>query len=317
MLEGKSILVTGGTGSFGKHFIGYLLEKYPQIKKIIVFSRDEHKQYEMKHEFKNHTSLEFVLGDIRDYDRLFFCLQNIDYVIHAAALKHIHIAEANPVECIKTNILGSDNVIRASQERGVEKVIAISTDKASSPSSIYGASKLCADKLFIHANNSKTQFTVVRYANVFGSVGSVVPFFLQKAKDKKIPITHPEMTRFSITADEASKLVEYAILNAVGGEILVPKLPVFKILDLAEAVCSNCQIDYIGIRAGEKIHEEIISQTDALYTTETSNLYIIGNEKTQDLYLKHYKGEKVSENFSYSSDKSNWILTVDDLKKLL
>jgi len=317
MFGGKSILITGGTGSFGKHFTNYFLQKYPHIKKIVVFSRDEHKQYEMRHEFSHPPQIEFVLGDIRDYDRLYTALKDIDYVVHAAALKHIHIAEENPIECIKTNVLGSENVIRASIERGVKKVIAISTDKASSPSSVYGASKLCADKLFVHANSSQTQFSVVRYANVFGSVGSVVPFFSQKAKDKKIPITHPDMTRFSITAGQASELVEYALLNAIGGEILIPKLPVFKILDLAEAICPDGHIEYIGIRAGEKIHEEIISQTDALYTIETDKLYIIGNEKTQNQYLEHYKGEKVAENFSYSSDKSSWTLSVEDLKLLL
>jgi len=317
ILTDKSILVTGGTGSFGKHFIPFLLKKHSDIAKIIVFSRDEHKQYTMRNQLQNDAKVKFLLGDVRDYQSVYQAFRGVDYVIHAAALKHIHIAEENPLECIKTNILGSENVVKAAQERGIEKVVAISTDKASSPSSVYGASKLCADKLFLAANSSETKFVVVRYANVFGSVGSVVPFFLQKAKLGVIPITHPEMTRFSITAEEASKLVEYALLYAMGGEILVPKLPAYKVLDLAEAICPTCRIEYIGIRAGEKIYEEMLSSTDALFTLETEKMYIVTKEETQEQHLEHYKAKKVVENFVYSSDKAKNFLNLAALQEKL
>ena len=317
ILANKSILVTGGTGSFGRHFVPFLLKKYPDIAKIIVFSRDEHKQYAMRNLLQENTLVSFVLGDVRDYESIYKALKNVDYLVHAAALKHIHIAEENPLECIKTNILGSENVARAAQERGVKKVIAISTDKASSPSSVYGASKLCADKIFLAAHSSETKFVVVRYANVFGSVGSVVPFFLQKAKQGVIPITHPEMTRFSITTEEASELVEYALLNALGGEILVPKLPAFKILDLAEAICPTCKIEYIGRRAGEKIHEEMISTADAPFTTETEKMYIITKEASQEQYRIHYRAEKVEEDFTYGSDKAENFFSITELQEKL
>lgn len=316
-LANQSILVTGGTGSFGRHFVPYLLQKYPDIAKIVIFSRDEHKHYSLRNQWQNDAKIKFLLGDVRDYDSVLAAFRGVDYVIHAAALKHIHIAEANPIECIKTNVLGSENVARAAQERGVKKVIAISTDKASSPSSVYGASKLCADKIFLAANSPETKFVVVRYANVFGSAGSVVPFFLQKAKQGVIPVTHPEMTRFSITAEEASKLVEYALLYAIGGEILIPKLPAFKIVDLAEAICPTCRIEYIGIRAGEKIYEEMLSSTDALSAIETETMYIVTKEETQEHYLRYYKAEKVKENFVYSSDKAQKFLNLADLQEKL
>lgn len=318
VLKDKSVLITGGTGSFGRHFVSFLLNKHPKIAKIIIFSRDEHKQHEMRNCLYQYSSqIKFVLGDIRDYESVYQAFRNVDYVIHAAALKHIHIAEENPFECIKTNILGSENVARAAQERGVKKVVAISTDKASSPSSVYGASKLCADKIFLAANSSETKFVVVRYANVFGSVGSVVPFFLQKAKEGVIPITHPEMTRFSITAEEASKLVEYALLNALGGEILIPKLPAFKILDLVKAICPTCKIEYIGRRPGEKIHEEMISGSDAPFTIETEKMYIITKEETQKQYRLHYQAEKVEENLAYASDKAENFLSLTELAEKL
>jgi FlaA1/EpsC-like NDP-sugar epimerase len=317
ILADKSILVTGGTGSFGRHFIPFLLKNHPNIAQIIVFSRDEHKQYAMRNQLQGNPKVKFVLGDIREYESVYQVFKGVDFVIHAAALKHIHIAEENPFECIKTNIWGSANVARAAQERGVKKLIAISTDKASSPSSVYGASKLCADKIFLAANSSETKFIVVRYANVFGSVGSVVPLFLEKAKQGIIPVTHPEMTRFSITAEEASKLVEYALLYALGGEILVPKLPALRILDLAEAVCPTCKIEYIGRRAGEKIHEEMISNTDAPFTIETEKMYIITKEENQQQYLQYYKAEKVKENFVYSSDKAQNFLNLVALHEKL
>ncbi|GAB4128529.1 MAG: UDP-N-acetylglucosamine 4,6-dehydratase (inverting) [Raineya sp.] len=317
ILANQSILITGGTGSFGRHFIPFLLKKYPDIAKIIVFSRDEHKHHNLRNQWQNEKQIKFVLGDVRDYNSVYEAFRGVDYVIHTAALKHIHIAEENPLECIRTNILGSENVARAAKERGIEKVVAISTDKASSPSSVYGASKLCADKLFLAANSSDTKFVVVRYANVFGSAGSVVPFFLQKAKQGVIPITHPGMTRFSITAEEASKLVEYALLYAMGGEILIPKLPAFKVLDLAKAICPSCKIEYVGIRAGEKIYEEMLSSTDALFTIETEKMYIVTKEENQEIYLKHYKAEKVAENFVYSSDKAQDFLNLAALKEKL
>ncbi|MCS6820357.1 MAG: polysaccharide biosynthesis protein [Microscillaceae bacterium] len=322
MLADRSILVTGGTGSFGKHFVFYILERYPEVKNVIVFSRDEQKQYEMKNALQHPSKVRFVIGDVRDYRRVYEVLEGVDYVIHAAAMKHIHIAEENPVECIKTNILGSENVASAARERKIKKVIVISTDKAVAPAGVYGASKLCADKIFLSMQSETTKFTIVRYANVLGSVGSVVPYFLKIAQQGYLPITHPDMTRFSITNLQASQLVEYALQNALGGEILVPKLPSYRILDLAEAICPHCEKKVVGMRPGEKIHEEMITEVDSPNTIESEQYFIIvpnspftTHKETMRKYLSHYKAQKVAEGFTYSSKQNiNW-LNVEQIRE--
>ena len=325
-LNGKSILVTGGTGSFGKEFVKTILLKYPEIKKLVVFSRDELKQFEMAQEYPNSTydAIRYFIGDVRDLNRLKRAFEGIDVVIHAAALKQIPAAEYNPIECIKTNILGAENVIEAALDNGVSSVIALSTDKAAAPVNLYGATKLCSDKLFVAANNMKgkreIKFSVVRYGTVMGSRGSVIPFFLNARANGTLPITHPEMTRFNISLQEGVSLVLYAIENAVGGEIFVPKLPSYKILDVAEAIAPTIPTKTVGIRPGEKLHEDMITENDSLLTVEFKDHYIIlpgtGQHKFDDIIRKE-KGQMVDPGFRYNSGtNSNW-LTVAKIRDLV
>ena len=329
-LAGKGILITGGTGSFGKKFVERIITQFPNVKRLVIFSRDELKQFEMAQVFspKKYPFLRYFIGDVRDEKRIKRALEGIDIIIHAAALKQVPTAEYNPIECIKTNILGAQNIIEAALDSGVKKVIALSTDKAAGPVNLYGATKLCADKLFTAANNIKGAheilFATVRYGNVMGSRGSVIPFFLKKRKEGILPITHPEMTRFNISLDEGIDLVLHALEHALGGEIFVPKIPSYRILDLAKAICPNCQTEIIGIRPGEKIHEEMITVADSLNTIETDKHYIIvpnspyrSHQEQMEIYMKHHNGKRVPEGFSYNSGKNDRFLTIDEIRQLI
>jgi UDP-N-acetylglucosamine 4,6-dehydratase/5-epimerase len=321
MFANKNILITGGTGSFGNELIKKLTSiKTNKPRKIIVFSRDELKQFDLqkKYPVKKHPNLRFFLGDVRDKDRLKMAFFEVDYIIHAAALKQVPAAEYNPIEFIKTNILGAQNIIEASIECGVKKVIALSTDKASSPINLYGATKLCSDKLFLSANNlsgnRKTIFSVVRYGNVFGSRGSVAPFFLEHQKKGFLPITDMNMTRFNISLGDAVKLVYLAIQKGIGGEIFIPKTPSFKITDLAKAISPKCKLKIIGIREGEKIHEELISKAESVNAFDLKTFYVIcGNEKSRKKYSKNTKN-KVKKDFVYNSLDNKKYLSVAELK---
>ncbi|MCS7029441.1 MAG: UDP-N-acetylglucosamine 4,6-dehydratase (inverting) [Bacteroidia bacterium] len=328
MLTNKSILVTGGTGSFGKKFVATILEKFPDVKRIIVFSRDELKQFEMSQIFppSKYPQIRFFIGDVRDKDRLMRAFEQVDIVIHAAALKQVPTAEYNPFEAIKTNVIGAQNIIEAALDSGVKKIVALSTDKAAAPINLYGATKLCSDKLFIAANNMigyrDIRFSVVRYGNVIGSRGSVIPLFLEKRKSGVLPITHPKMTRFNISLQEGVDLVLFALENALGGEIFVPKIPSYKILDVAEAICPHCEKQIIGIRPGEKIHEEMITETDSLNTIELEKYYVIvpnipftSYEDTMQKYLSYYKAKKVPEGFRYSSGQNTEWLSVEQIRE--
>jgi UDP-N-acetylglucosamine 4,6-dehydratase len=325
-MKGKTVLITGGTGSLGKALVGEILNTYPDIKKIVIYSRDEQKQFQMALEFPEniYPQLRFLIGDIRDYNRLKRALQDVDYVIHAAAMKHVHIAEYNPDECIKTNVGGAENVIRACLETNVSKVVALSTDKACAPINLYGATKLTSDKLFIAANNIKgvkdIKFTVVRYGNVMGSNGSVIPFFLSKKKDGILPITDAEMTRFNITLKEGVSMVLYALFEGWGGEIFVPKIPSYNILDVAKAVDENCQINIIGIRPGEKLHEEMITSSDSFTTYDIGKYYVILPQVLNwpvGEFVSRFCAKKVPAGFSYNSkDNTEW-LSVSELKELI
>lgn len=264
-MNGKSILITGGTGSLGKALTRTILAKWPNVKRLVIFSRDEQKQFEMAQEFpkSKYNAIRYFIGNIRDFERTKRALQGIDYVIHAAAMKHVPIAEYNPMECIKTNINGAENLINACLETNVSDVVALSTDKACAPINLYGATKLASDKLFVAANNirgeNKIKFSVVRYGNVMGSNGSVIPFFQRKVKEGVLPITDPAMTRFNISLEDGVKMVLFALENAWGGEIFIPKIPSYKITDVATAIGPDCKQEVIGIRPGEKIHEEMIT----------------------------------------------------------
>ena len=323
MFANKNIIITGGTGSFGSELIKKLTSiKRGKPNKIIVFSRDELKQFnlEKKYPVKKFSNIRFFLGDVRDKDRLKMAFHEIDYVIHAAALKQVPAAEYNPIEFIKTNILGAQNIIEAAIECRVKKVIALSTDKASSPVNLYGATKLCSDKLFISANSLSgsrgTTFSVVRYGNVFGSRGSVAPFFLEHQKKGFFPITNVEMTRFNVLLDDAVKLVFLAIQKGIGGEIFIPKTPSFKITDLAKAISPKCKLKIIGIRNGEKIHEELISKAESINAFDLKNFYVIcGNTKSFQKYLKNKKN-KVKLGFEYNSLDNTEYLTVAELRKM-
>jgi UDP-N-acetylglucosamine 4,6-dehydratase len=319
MFNNKSILITGGTGSFGKAFLKNTLKKYKNIKRLVIFSRDEFKQFELSEEFpeKKFPFLRYYLGDVRDKDRLHRALNGIDYVIHAAALKQVPKAEEDPDEFIKTNIIGAQNLIQSSIERKVKKVVALSTDKAASPINLYGATKLCSDKLFIAANNirgkRKIDFSIVRYGNVAGSRGSVIPFFRDIAHKNLFPITHKDMTRFWITLDQSISMVEWSFKNNRGGEIVVPKIKSFKVLDLAKAINPKAKIKIIGIRPGEKIHEDLITNSDSLNTYEYRDYYIIYPPGcSKKLINMNYK--KVKTDFSYNSGK-NLFMTIPELKK--
>lgn len=326
IFSSKTILITGGTGSFGKKFIAHVLSKHPEVKKIIIFSRDELKQFEMANSepFKSHSyKLRFFIGDVRDLKRVRMALKSVDFVVHAAALKHVPIAEYNPFECIKTNIMGAQNVIEASLSTNVQKVVALSTDKAVSPINLYGATKLCSDKLFTAANNirgdRKITFSVVRYGNVFGSRGSVVPFFLAQLENKVLPITDERMTRFNILLQEGVDLVVHALTHAQGGEIFVPKIPSYRITDLAQAIDPECKTQVVGIRPGEKLHEEMISRADSMHTYDFGTYFIIypGNQGYSGIDYDLSRGKKVDEGFKYASDNNTAWLSVDELKAFI
>jgi len=324
MLNNKSILITGGTGSFGKKFVEMILRDYPEVKKLVIYSRDELKQFEMAQRFspKEHKALRYFIGDIRDAQRFKRACEGIDIIIHAAALKQVPAAEYNPLECIKTNVLGAQNIIDAALDQGVKQVVALSTDKAAAPINLYGATKLCSDKLFISANNMKgsrdLSFSVVRYGNVIGSRGSVIPFFIKKRSDGVLPITHPDMTRFNISLEDGVKLVLFALENSIGGEIFVPKIPSYKITDVATAVGPSCEQKVIGIRPGEKLHEEMITTTDSMNTIELENYFVICPASNVHFdksdYLKHHGGKDVPFGFSYNSGENDSWLTVEQLR---
>ena len=325
MLNRKTILITGGTGSFGSAFTKALLQKFKKIKKIIIFSRDELKQLEMLNSFstKDQNKIRFFLGDIRDKDRLSMAFENVDIIIHAAALKQVPAAEYNPFEFIKTNVIGAQNIIEAALNKNVKKVIALSTDKAAAPINLYGATKLCSDKLFTAANNTKGSkkiiFSVVRYGNVLGSRGSILDIFKNQAKQNNIiKITDKRMSRFHINMIDAIEMVLWTIKKSRGGEIFVPKLPSFKVLDFAKAVKSNCKIVEIGMRPGEKIHEEMITIHDSPNAIDCKNFYVIySNQKEKNTGLLRLKGKVFPINFSYSSDKNNDFLNISQLKSLI
>jgi UDP-N-acetylglucosamine 4,6-dehydratase/5-epimerase len=325
-LNHKTVLITGGTGSFGKAFIKAVLKRWPDVKKLIVYSRDEQKQFVMAHEFPvtKYPAMRFFIGDVRDFERLKRACTEVDYIIHAAAMKHVPIAEYNPDECIKTNIGGAENVIRVALETGVQKVVALSTDKACAPINLYGATKLTSDKLFIAANNIKghkdVSFSVVRYGNVMGSNGSVIPFFMNKREDGVIPITDPNMTRFNISLEDGVEMVLYALENAWGGELYVPKIPSYRITDVAEAIAPDCRQEIVGIRPGEKIHEEMITPSDSFSTYDIGRYYVIlplaGNWELSD-YIKAFNAKKVEEGFHYNSGTNTEWLSVDELRSLI
>jgi len=327
MLNNKIVLLTGGTGSFGKSFIEKIIESYPKIKKLIIYSRDELKQYELAEQIdlKKNKFIRFVIGDIRDKDRLKFAFDEVDIVVHAAALKQVPTAEYNPIEFIKTNVIGAQNIIDCCLETNVKKVIALSTDKATAPINLYGATKLCSDKLFIAANNivgkRDLKFTIVRYGNVNGSRGSIIPFFLEQKKTGLLTITDPEMTRFSIHLQHGVNMVLNAIrANLSGGEIFVPKIPSFKILDLAKAICQKCEIKYIGIRPGEKVHEQMITENDSLNTFEGKKDYVIlpsHDQVRRNFYLKNKDYKPVKKGFSYDSKNNDTFLSISELKKIV
>jgi len=326
MLNNKSILITGGTGSLGRALTKTILERWPNVKRLVIFSRDEQKQFQMSQEYPDtkYNAIRYFIGDVRDFDRLKRAFTGIDYVIHAAAMKHVHIAEYNPDECIKTNIGGAENVIRACLETNVSKVVALSTDKACAPINLYGATKLTSDKLFIAANNIKgakdIRFSVVRYGNVMGSNGSVIPFFLKKKKEGVLPITDPTMTRFNISLDDGVNMVLHALDNAWGGELFVPKIPSYKILDVAKAICQDCEHKIVGIRPGEKIHEEMITASDSYNTYDLGKYYVIiptvPNWNIED-FKSSFNAKKVENGFNYSSGQNTEWETVDSLRKLI
>lgn len=325
-----SVLITGGTGSFGKKFVAELFRRFPNISRVVVYSRDELKQYEMAQEYPRgqFPALRMFIGDVRDGARLRLAMEGVDTVIHAAALKQVPTAEYNPFECIKTNVIGAQNVIEAAMATGVRRVVALSTDKAAAPINLYGATKLCSDKLFIAANNVKgardLRFSVVRYGNVMGSRGSVIPFFLEKRKSGVLPITDPRMTRFNISLEEGVALVLTAIEKSLGGEIFVPKIPSYRILDIAEAVAPDCRREIVGIRPGEKLHEEMITASDSFNTIEAGDYYVIvpnsGFEPFEEVmakFLSHYEARAVEPGFRYSSDSNSQWLSVEQLRDLI
>jgi UDP-N-acetylglucosamine 4,6-dehydratase (inverting) len=324
MLNDKSILITGGTGSLGQALTRHILSEYPKVKKLVVFSRDEQKQFEMAQRFSpaEYPAMRYFIGDVRDYERMKRALKGIDYVIHTAAMKHVPIAEYNPMECVKTNIIGAENIINACLETGVERVVALSTDKAAAPINLYGATKLASDKLFVAANNitgwNPIKFSVVRYGNVMGSNGSVIPFFLKKRESGTLPITDPQMTRFNIPLQGGVDLVMHALEHAYGGEIFVPKIPSYKIMDVAEAIGPECDKPVVGIRPGEKVHEEMITSSDSFYTYDTGNYYAIlpsGHRWDIDEFIKTFKAKKVAPGFRYNSaDNDEWE-TVESLRQ--
>ncbi|HLP53146.1 MAG TPA: UDP-N-acetylglucosamine 4,6-dehydratase (inverting) [Chitinophagales bacterium] len=326
MLSNKSILITGGTGSLGKELTKNIFEKWPDVKRLVIFSRDEQKQFQMAQDYpeSKYPAIRYFIGDVRDKERLKRAFTGVDYVIHTAAMKHVHIAEYNPDECVKTNIGGAENVIKAALESNVSKVVALSTDKACAPINLYGATKLTSDKLFIAANNIKGQqdicFSVVRYGNVMGSNGSVIPFFLKKKREGVLPITNADMTRFNISLQEGVDMVLHALETAWGGEVFVPKIPSYKILDVAEAIGPECTHPITGIRPGEKIHEEMITSSDSFTTYDLGKYYVILPQvpcwNLED-YIKHFKAKPVPQGFNYTSGENTQWETVESLRKLI
>jgi UDP-N-acetylglucosamine 4,6-dehydratase (inverting) len=325
MLSKKSVLITGGTGSFGKKFVETILTRYPNVKRIVIYSRDELKQYELKQKYpaKEFPQLRFFIGDVRDAPRLKRACEGIDVIIHAAAIKQVDTAEYNPDECIKTNVHGAQNVIDAALAMGVKNVVALSTDKACAPINLYGATKLVSDKLITAANNKKgsrdIKFSAVRYGNVMGSRGSVIPFFMNKRAEGVLPITHKEMTRFNISLQAGVDMVMYAIENHLGGEIFVPKIPSYKIMDIAEAIAPSCKTTDVGIRPGEKLHEEMITETDALNTIDLGKYYAIlpsvSFSHTNEDYMKHHNAISVPFGFKYNSGTNDQWETIESLRE--
>jgi len=326
MLDNKSILITGGTGSLGKELTKTILSKWPQVKRLVIFSRDEQKQFQMAQDYppEKYSAIRYFIGDVRDLDRMKRAFTGVDYVIHAAAMKHVHIAEYNPDECVKTNIGGAENVIKAALSCGVSKVVALSTDKACAPINLYGATKLTSDKLFIAANNIRgtqdIKFSVVRYGNVMGSNGSVIPFFLKKKASGELPITDVNMTRFNISLADGVKMVLHALEHAWGGELFVPKIPSYRITDLAEAIGPECRHPVIGIRPGEKVHEEMITSSDSFTTYDLGKYYVILPQKPIwriNDYKAHFGAVPVEKGFNYSSGANEDFLTVEQIRMLI
>ncbi len=325
-LSNKAVLITGGTGSLGKALTKHILQQYPEVKRLVIFSRDEQKQFQMAQEYPEslYPQVRFFIGDVRDKSRLVRAMKGIDYVIHAAAMKHVHIAEYNPDECVKTNIHGAQNVIDACLETEVERVVALSTDKACAPINLYGATKLASDKLFVAANNIKgnnpIRFSVVRYGNVMGSNGSVIPFFINKKQEGVLPITDANMTRFNISLSGGVDMVMHALFTAWGGEIFVPKISSYKIMDVAKAIGPECEHKVIGIRPGEKIHEEMITPSDSFNTYDLGKYYVILPAVTNwnlSEFVSTFNAEKVAVGFKYNSgENTNWE-TVDSLRSLI
>ena len=325
-LNNRSILITGGTGSLGRALTKHLLSKHKDIGKIIIYSRDEQKQFKMAQDFpeSKYPQIRFFIGDVRDKPRLSRALNQVDYVIHAAAMKHVHLAEYNPDECIKTNIGGAQNIVEICLENNVEKVIALSTDKACAPINLYGATKLTSDKLFVSANNMKGSknmiFSVVRYGNVMGSNGSVIPFFINKSKEGVLPITNKDMTRFNISLEGGVNMIMHALEHSWGGEIFIPKIPSYKILDVAQAIGPNCKKPIVGIRPGEKIHEEMITSSDSYHTYDLGKYYtILPSVPVWNLkdFIKKFNAKKVPEGFRYNSGENQDWESVESLTKLI
>lgn len=326
MLSNTSILITGGTGSFGQAFVRTVLERYPDVKRLVIYSRDELKQFEMEQRFPSskYSGLRYFIGDVRDQDRLRRALEGIEFVVHAAALKHVPMAEYNPFEAIKTNVFGAQNVIEACLDTNVSRVVALSTDKAAAPINLYGATKLCSDKLFTAANNVRgsrdIRFSVVRYGNVMGSRGSVIPFFLERRGKGVLPITDVDMTRFNITVQEGVDMVLWALENALSGEIFVPKIPSYRIVDVAQAIAPGCDMPVIGIRPGEKIHEEMITASDSFNTVDLGQYYAILPSSgffSVDDYIARAGGSRVEPGFAYNSGSNRDFLTVEQLRALI
>ena len=326
-LNGKSILITGGTGSLGKALTSRIFREFPDVKRLVIFSRDEQKQFVMAQEYplKNYPAIRFFIGDVRDRERLIRAMSGIDYVIHAAAMKHVHLAEYNPSECIKTNVGGAENVIHACLQTQVQRVVALSTDKACAPINLYGATKLTSDKLFIAANNIRgwnpIRFSVVRYGNVMGSNGSVIPFFIKKRKEGFLPITDPNMTRFNISLDGGVDMVFHALATAWGGELFVPKIPSYKITDVATAIAPNTEQKVVGIRPGEKIHEEMITASDSYNTYDLGKYYAIlptvPSRWTLEEFQKEFNAKKVPLGFSYNSGTNTEWVSQEELRKFI
>lgn len=322
-LKNKTILITGGTGSFGKNFVSYLMQN-SEAKKIIVFSRDEFKQFNMQKEIPDDGRLNFFLGDVRDLARLQRAFRTVDVVVHAAALKQVPTLEYNPFEAVKTNILGSQNVIDAAIDQGVGRVILISTDKAAHPVNLYGSTKLCAEKLFVAGNayaGHATKFSVVRYGNVIGSRGSIVERILKQKDIKKVQLTDAEMSRFWITLDQSFKLVTFALANMEGGEIYIPKIPSMKVVDLFDTITPDAEKEITGIRPGEKLHETLLTKEEARHSVELADYYVVLSEfvyTSKDIYGKYFKmGQKVEPNFCFMSDTNkNWI-TKENIKNII